>query len=197
MTLRKDTDMRDLLYKELLDKGLVPIIDLSGTPESVVVYLRNKTTGNIRGQITTPGLPANKDLSKPKDPETGATYTLANQNPSLKIYPRGQVLTENQAAFCLSRGLVVSEGEFFKLDAVAHEAALSFITNPNNRLHQTDYDLTVANGVAKFKFDTGITGARYTVLGLRGLNYQLIDMNSRIDDTSVMLRHIGSAQRHF
>jgi len=134
MTLRKDTDMRDLLYKELLDKGLVPIIDLSGTPESVVVYLRNKTTGNIRGQITTPGLPANKDLSKPKDPETGATYTLANQNPSLKIYPRGQVLTENQAAFCLSRGLVVSEGEFFKLDAVAHEAALSFITNPNNRL---------------------------------------------------------------
>ena len=181
--------MRDLLYKELLDKGLVPINDLSGNPESVVVYLRNKTTGNIRGQITTPGLPANKDLSKPKDPETGATYVLANQNPSLKIYPRGQVLTENQAAFCLSKGLILSEGEFFKLDAVAHEAALSFITNPNNRLHQTDYDLTVVDGVATFKFDIGITGARYTVLGLRGLNYQLIDMNSRIDETSIMLRH--------
>lgn len=181
--------MRDLLYKELLDKGLVPISGSSTSLQNVVIYLRNKTTNGIRAHIVTPGLPAEDDLSRPIDPNTGNAYSLANQNPSLKIYPRGDVLTDNQAAFCLAKGLLTSEGEFFKLDAVAHETALNFITNPNNRLHQSDYDLTIANGKAKFKFDVGITGTRYTVLGLRGLNYQLINMNNRIDDSSILLRH--------
>lgn len=181
--------MRDLLYKELLDQGLMPLTDLTGDPESVVLYLRNKSTSNVRGQIVTPGVTAENDISKPKDPETGTTYVLANQNPSLKIYPRGDLLDSNQVAFCLSKGLLISTAEFFKLDDVAYESALNLITNPNQRLQSTDYDLTVTGSTAQFKFDDTITGTRYTILGLRGLNYNLIEMNGRFDDSSIMLRH--------
>lgn len=181
--------MRDLLYKELLDSGLVPLSNVSPSTESMVLYIRNRTVNNVRGVIVTPDLDEVADISRPKDPETGTPLILPNQNPSLKIYERNQLLNTNQAAFCLSKGLLVSEAEFFELDEVAYETALNYVTNANHHLSYNDYTLNIENNTASFEFVDGVIGYKYVIVGLRGLNYQLSDLNNRTDNSSVLFKH--------
>lgn len=154
------------LYDELVDLGYTASTTVGDSP---VLHLLNRRDAVIRITIDS----ASGAVSLPVD-------TLVNQNPTLKI-------EDDNAKFCLAKGLMISQLQFFSLDAVAHESAEALVINTTQRLSRTDYVSNVTGSTTSFVLNHGLGGQKYLVIGMRPTNFDLTTLSTLPNQSAAVI----------